>query len=87
MMGITKADGQRRGKLVPPSNHGVKLMSMGFLIEVRAGDLARADDHENDPAIHHAVEWGELDYLLVDLPPGTGDAQFRFARRCRWMAA
>src|SRR5260221_7463957 len=63
-------------KMVPPVNHGVKLMSMGFLIE---GD---------DPVIWRgpmimktiqqflqSVAWGELDYLIVDLPPGTGDAQ------------
>ncbi len=63
-------------KLVPPSNHGVKLMSMGFLIEGDAPVIWRG------PMIMKTiqqfisdVEWGELDYLLVDLPPGTGDAQ------------
>lgn len=63
-------------KLVPPSSHGVKLMSMGFLIEDNAPVIWRG------PMIMKAiqqfvgdVEWGVLDYLLVDLPPGTGDAQ------------
>jgi ATP-binding protein involved in chromosome partitioning len=63
-------------KLVPPSGHGVKLMSMGFLIEDNAPVIWRG------PMIMKAiqqfisdVEWGVLDYLLVDLPPGTGDAQ------------
>jgi ATP-binding protein involved in chromosome partitioning len=63
-------------KLVPPTSHGVKLMSMGFLIEVDAPVIWRG------PMIMKTiqqfisdVEWGELDYLLVDLPPGTGDAQ------------
>jgi ATP-binding protein involved in chromosome partitioning len=63
-------------KMVPLSSHGVKLMSMGFLMP---GD---------DPVIWRGpmimrtvqqfvmdVDWGELDVLLVDLPPGTGDAQ------------
>jgi ATP-binding protein involved in chromosome partitioning len=63
-------------KLVPPSHHGVKLMSMGFLIEGDAPVIWRG------PMIMKTiqqfisdVEWGDLDYLLVDLPPGTGDAQ------------
>ncbi len=63
-------------KLVPPSKYGVKLMSMGFLIEGDAPVIWRG------PMIMKTiqqfisdVEWGELDYLLVDLPPGTGDAQ------------
>jgi ATP-binding protein involved in chromosome partitioning len=63
-------------KLVPPSAHGIKLMSMGFLIEDDAPVIWRG------PMIMKAiqqfvteVEWGDLDYLLVDLPPGTGDAQ------------
>jgi len=63
-------------KLVPPAKHGVKLMSMGFLIEDDSPVIWRG------PMIMKAiqqflteVEWGDLDYLLVDLPPGTGDAQ------------
>jgi len=63
-------------KLVPPESHGVKLMSMGFLIEGDAPVIWRG------PMIMKTiqqfisdVEWGELDFLLVDLPPGTGDAQ------------
>lgn len=63
-------------KMVPPVQHEVKLMSIGFLV----------DDHQpviwRGPMIvktiqqfFSAVDWGELDYLLVDLPPGTGDAQ------------
>jgi len=63
-------------KLVPPVSHGVKLMSMGFLIEGDAPVIWRG------PMIMKTiqqfvsdVEWGALDFLLVDLPPGTGDAQ------------
>ena len=63
-------------RLVPPSNHGVKVMSIGLLL------------NDDEPVIWRgpmitktinqflmAVEWGDLDFLLVDLPPGTGDAQ------------
>jgi len=62
--------------MVPPVNHGVKLMSMGFLIEGDQPVIWRG------PMIMKTIQqfftnvaWGELDYLLVDLPPGTGDAQ------------
>ncbi len=63
-------------RLVPPSNHGVKVMSIGLLV---------TDDQPvvwRGPMITKtiqqfllAVDWGQLDFLLVDLPPGTGDAQ------------
>src|SRR2546429_5853547 len=63
-------------KLVPLANHGVKLMSMGFLLENDQPVIWRG------PMIVKTiqqfilqVDWGQLDYLLVDLPPGTGDAQ------------
>jgi ATP-binding protein involved in chromosome partitioning len=62
--------------MVPPVAHGVKLMSMGFLIEGDSPVIWRG------PMITKTIQqfvtsvaWGELDYLLVDLPPGTGDAQ------------
>jgi ATP-binding protein involved in chromosome partitioning len=77
MMGVhEKPTVSSAEKLVPPSRHGVKLMSMGFLIEDDAPVIWRG------PMIMKAiqqfvteVEWAPLDYLLVDLPPGTGDAQ------------
>jgi ATP-binding protein involved in chromosome partitioning len=63
-------------KLIPPSNYGVKLMSMGFLLEGDQPVIWRG------PMIMKTIQqfvlsvvWGELDFLLVDLPPGTGDAQ------------
>jgi ATP-binding protein involved in chromosome partitioning len=77
MMGINrKPTVSENEKLVPPTNHGVKLMSMGFLIDDESPVIWRG------PMIMKTiqqfisdVEWGDLDYLLVDLPPGTGDAQ------------
>jgi ATP-binding protein involved in chromosome partitioning len=77
MMGIhDKPTVSAAEKLVPPMGHGVKLMSMGFLVEGDAPVIWRG------PMIMKTiqqfvsdVEWGELDFLLVDLPPGTGDAQ------------
>jgi ATP-binding protein involved in chromosome partitioning len=63
-------------KMVPPSNHGVKLMSMGFLLEGDQPVIWRGPMiMKTIQQFFSAVEWGQLDYLLVDLPPGTGDAQ------------
>ena len=63
-------------KMVPPSNYGVKLMSMGFLLEGDQPVIWRGPMiMKTIQQFFQAVEWGELDYLLVDLPPGTGDAQ------------
>jgi ATP-binding protein involved in chromosome partitioning len=63
-------------KLVPPANHGVKLMSMGFLLEGDAPVIWRGPMiMKTIQQFVSQVDWGQLDYLLVDLPPGTGDAQ------------
>ncbi len=77
MMGVNeKPTISEDEKLVPPENYGVKLMSMGFLIEGDNPVIWRG------PMIMKTIQqfittvaWGDLDYLLVDLPPGTGDAQ------------
>jgi ATP-binding protein involved in chromosome partitioning len=77
MMGIRQRPTiNEHEKLVPPSNHGVKLMSMGFLVEGDAPVIWRGPMiMKTIQQFFNSVEWGELDYLLVDLPPGTGDAQ------------
>jgi ATP-binding protein involved in chromosome partitioning len=61
-------------KMVPPQSHGVKVISMGMLLPPDQAVIWRG------PMLHGAVQqfmrdvvWGELDYLVVDLPPGTGD--------------
>ncbi len=82
MMGINDgAPAQGDGKLTPIESYGVKLMSMGFFIPDGQAVVWRG------PMIHGAiqqmlrdVDWGELDYLLVDLPPGTGDASLSLAQ-------
>ncbi|HET7623774.1 MAG TPA: Mrp/NBP35 family ATP-binding protein [Verrucomicrobiae bacterium] len=63
-------------KMVPPSNYGVKLMSIGFLVDGDQPVIWRGPMiTKTIQQFFSAVAWGELDYLLVDLPPGTGDAQ------------
>ncbi len=63
-------------KMVPPVNHGIKVMSMGLLLEGDQPVIWRGPMiMKTIQQFFNAVEWGELDYLLVDLPPGTGDAQ------------
>lgn len=78
MMGIPEERPTVNDKeqLVPFSNHGVKVISLGFLVDPGKAVIWRG------PMLHGVirqfltrVEWGELDYLIVDLPPGTGDAQ------------
>jgi len=65
-----------QGRIQPLDAHGVKLMSIGFLVERDSPAIWRG------PIIMKViqqflrdVEWGDLDYFLVDMPPGTGDAQ------------
>src|SRR5512133_618650 len=63
-------------KMVPPTAHGVRLMSMGLLLEGDQPVIWRGPMiMKTIQQFFSAVEWGELDVLLVDLPPGTGDAQ------------
>jgi ATP-binding protein involved in chromosome partitioning len=77
MMGVHERPNVNEAeRLVPPSNHGVKVMSIGLLVTDDQPVIWRG------PMITKtiqqfllAVEWGNLDFLLVDLPPGTGDAQ------------
>jgi ATP-binding protein involved in chromosome partitioning len=62
--------------MVPPGNHGVKVMSMGLLLEGDQPVIWRGPMIQKTiQQFIHSVDWGDLDYLLVDLPPGTGDAQ------------
>jgi len=77
MMGIKqKPTISPEEKMVPPENYGVKLMSMGFLLESDQPVIWRGPMIvKTIQQFFIAVDWGQLDYLIVDLPPGTGDAQ------------
>jgi ATP-binding protein involved in chromosome partitioning len=82
MLGLTgKPQAREDKKLIPHEKYGMAVMSMGFLIAEDAPMIWRG------PMVHSAitqlfrdVDWGVLDVLVVDLPPGTGDAQLTMAQ-------
>ena len=81
MMGQDRMEPPVNRKMIPAENFGVKFISMAFLVKPDQPLIWRG------PMLHSAirqlltdVSWGELDYLVVDLPPGTGDAQLTLAQ-------
>jgi len=83
MLGISGRPGSPDGKvLLPMENYGLKCMSMGFLVAEDTPMIWRG------PMVQSAlqqmlrdVDWGELDILIVDMPPGTGDAQLSMSQQ------
>jgi ATP-binding protein involved in chromosome partitioning len=80
-LGSTRPAVSAQRQIIPLEAHGVKVMSIGFFVEEDAAVVWRG------PMLHKAltqflqdVEWGALDYLLVDLPPGTGDVSMTLAQ-------
>jgi ATP-binding protein involved in chromosome partitioning len=71
----------RDAKIVPIERYGVRVMSLGFLLEEGQAVLWRGPMVAGTvKQLLADVDWGELDYLLVDLPPGTGDAPMSLAQ-------
>ena len=83
MMGIKGQPESKDGKTLEPlENHGIQVMSIGFLIEEETPMIWRG------PMVTQALEqllndtnWRDLDYLVIDLPPGTGDVQLTLAQK------
>ena len=83
MLGITgKPESKDGNSLEPMTSHGLQAMSIGFLIDEETPMIWRG------PMVTQALEqllndtnWGELDYLVIDLPPGTGDTQLTLAQK------
>jgi ATP-binding protein involved in chromosome partitioning len=74
MMGITKRPVVRGEKILPVERFGVKVISMGFFVEDNSPIIWRGPMlGKMLNSFFNEVEWGEVDYLLLDLPPGTGD--------------
>ncbi len=81
MLGVTQVPTQLDGMIVPPVAHGVKVISIGMFVEDKQPVIWRG------PMLHRAVQqfltdvfWGDLDVLLLDLPPGTGDVTISVAQ-------
>lgn len=81
MMGVSTMPTPTNNKMIPAENYGVKVMSIGFLVKPDQPLVWRG------PMLHSAirqfigdVDWGELDYMIIDLPPGTGDAPLSLAQ-------
>jgi ATP-binding protein involved in chromosome partitioning len=81
MLGVQALPPPNGTKLVPAEAHGLKMISMGLLVKPGQPLIWRG------PMLNSAirqflgeVEWGELDYLIIDLPPGTGDAALSLAQ-------
>jgi len=81
MMGLSSPPTLHKKRMVPPERYGVKVISIGFLVPPGQPLIWRG------PMLHSAirqfigdVEWGELDYMVIDLPPGTGDAQLSLSQ-------
>ena len=80
-LGATRPPVSAERKIIPLDAYGVKVMSIGFFVEEDAAVVWRG------PMLHKAltqflqdVDWGALDYLLIDLPPGTGDVSMTLAQ-------
>ncbi len=74
MMGVEKGPAERGGKIIPVERFGVKVISMGFFVEDNSPVIWRGPMLGKVlGSFFQQVEWGDLDYLLLDLPPGTGD--------------
>jgi ATP-binding protein involved in chromosome partitioning len=81
MMGVDRLGGTKDQKILPGEAHGVKVISIGFMVKPEQALIWRG------PMLHSAikqfisdVDWGELDYLVIDLPPGTGDVQLSLSQ-------
>lgn len=84
MLGIspeTRPQGTAEGKIIPLEAHGLKAVSIGFFANPEQPIVWRGPLlHKTVEQFLHRVDWGTLDYLVVDLPPGTGDVQLSLAQ-------
>src|SRR5246500_5773961 len=83
MRGIEGRPESEDGKTMQPlANHGVKVMSIGFLVDAEQAVVWRGPmaTQALDPRLRQAT-WGGVDYLVIDMPPGTGDIQLTLSQR------
>tara|TARA_R110000868_G_scaffold100564_2_gene276515 strand:+ start:165 stop:1280 length:1116 start_codon:yes stop_codon:yes gene_type:complete len=78
----SKPDTNENGKIIPPQAHGLKIMSMGFLVGEESPLIWRGPMVQSAIVqLFRDVDWDGLDYLIIDMPPGTGDAQLTLAQK------
>ncbi|MFN8588764.1 MAG: Mrp/NBP35 family ATP-binding protein [Candidatus Eisenbacteria bacterium] len=76
MMGVNRQPYTQDGRIIPLEAHGIRFMSMGLLVEQGEAVVWRGPMlHGAVKSFLHDVDWSGCDYLIVDLPPGTGDVQ------------
>lgn len=81
MMGVRHVPKTADKRIVPLEAYGIKLMSMGFLVDADKPLIWRGPMlHKSLERLLAHVDWGEIDILLLDLPPGTGDVQLTLAQ-------
>jgi len=81
LMGGSEAPHVVEGKLEPPVEYGIKLMSMAYFLPKDEAVIWRGPMlHKTIQQFLGEVRWGELDYLIMDLPPGTGDIQLSLSQ-------
>jgi ATP-binding protein involved in chromosome partitioning len=86
MLGVHRQPSGRDGKILPVEAWGLSFMSMGLLVDAGEAVVWRGPMlHGAIKSFLHDVDWGDLDYLLVDLPPGTGDVQLSLIQQT-WVA-
>lgn len=83
MLGVTQGPATVGERIIPPEAHGIKTISVAMMTDPNQPIIWRG------PMLHslisqfiNNVDWGELDYLVVDMPPGTGDAQLSLTQQC-----
>lgn len=77
-----KLEGDETTYMIPKKNHGVHLMSLGFLVDADSPMVWRGPMISNAAMqMFYQVAWGDLDYLIVDMPPGTGDIQLSISQK------
>jgi ATP-binding protein involved in chromosome partitioning len=76
MLGVNRQPYTKDGRIIPVEAHGVRFMSMGLLVDQGEAVVWRGPMlHSAIKSFLHDVDWDGCDYLIVDLPPGTGDVQ------------
>ncbi len=81
MLGAEGTPPVRDGRIQPLFAYGIKIMSMGFVLQKEQAVVWRGPMvHNALQQLIHDVQWGALDYLLIDLPPGTGDVQLSLSQ-------